>query len=133
MKIKIYFAAAIAILSISLVGLMGRASYAQGECAGVPTAVINCDPSKAKEDAKTVEESGLWALLEITINIMAVGVGVAAVGGFIYAGMLYAAAGDNQEQVKKAIDTIRNVVIGLILFAVMFTAVNYLVPGDILR
>lgn len=98
-------------------------------CGGVETAILNCTETGDGED---IENSGVWGILRITLNIMAAGVGVAAIGGFIYAGLLYAAAGDSQEQVKKAIGIITNVVIGLALFAVMYTAVNYLVPGGIL-
>lgn len=98
-------------------------------CGGVETAILNC---KETGDGEDIENSGVWGILSITLNIMAAGVGVAAIGGFIYAGLLYAAAGDSQEQVKKAIGIITNVVIGLALFAVMYTAVNYLVPGGIL-
>ncbi|NLA43323.1 hypothetical protein GX865_04205 [Candidatus Saccharibacteria bacterium] len=98
-------------------------------CGGVDTAILKCSQKGASSD---ITDSGFWGILQIVLNIMVIGVGVGAVGGFVYAGILYASAGDSQEQVKKALDTIRNVVIGLVLFAVMFIAVNYLVPGGIL-
>lgn len=99
------------------------------KCGGVETALLSC---KENGDDDSIENSGVWGILRITLNIMAAGVGVAAVGGLVFAGVLYASAGDKQEQVKKAIGVITNVVIGLVLFAIMYIAVNYLVPGGIL-
>lgn len=122
------------ILSIGVAAVFSPAVLAEGgdegsSCGGVRTAILNCSQ---EGDDENIENSGVWGILQITLNIMAAGVGIAAIGGFIYAGLLYAAAGDSQEQVKKAIGIITNVVIGLALFAVMYTAVNYLVPGGIL-
>ncbi|MGO3702335.1 MAG: hypothetical protein ACTJG2_04110 [Candidatus Saccharimonadales bacterium] len=99
------------------------------KCGGVDTALLSC-----AEDGEgdSIEQSGVWGILRVTLNVMAAGVGVAAVGGLIFAGVLYASAGDSQEQVKKAVGVITNVVIGLVLFAAMYIGVNYLVPGGIL-
>lgn len=113
---------------LSFVLIAADPSYAQKKCGDVDTALISC----SGVDDSSVEKSGVWFLLNIVLNIMAVGVGVAAIGGLVFAAILYASAADNQEQVKKAKDIITNVVIGIVLFAVMFIAVNYLVPGGIL-
>ena len=50
-------------------------------CGGVDTAILDCGGSK---DAKNVEDTGIWNLLLIAINILTVGVGVAALGGIVY-------------------------------------------------
>lgn len=125
---KAKVAVSIALLSLGAGIFFSATTYAGNSCGGVETAVFSC-PQGGGED---ITDSGVWGILQVILNIMAAGVGVAAVGGLVFAGMLYASAGDDQGQVKKAIDMIRNVVIGIALFAVMFIAVNYLVPGGIL-
>lgn len=98
-------------------------------CGGVQTAIIHCD-QKGGKDA-TVENTGLWGLLLVAINILTAGVGIAAIGGIIYGSVLYTSAGGSQEQVKKAMGIITNVVIGVIAYALMFAGLNFLIPGGI--
>lgn len=93
------------------------------------TAIISCANVDVDEDG--VENTGLWSLLITTINILSVGVGVAAIGGIVYASILYTSAGGSQEQVKKAMGIITNVVIGVIAYALMFTGLNFLIPGGL--
>lgn len=82
-------------------------------------------------DNPELGSSGIWFTLIMIINILTAGVGIVAVGMITYAGFLYSSAQGNTEQVKKAMTMIRNAVIGLIAFALMFTAANYLIPGGI--
>lgn len=97
-------------------------------CGGVPTAVFSC-PDEYSGDGG-VETSGVIGILNVVINIMTVAVGIVAIGAFVYAGILYAAAADSEEQVKKAKDIIRNTVIGIILYVGMFMLARYLIPGS---
>lgn len=76
-------------------------------------------------------EGGIPALLEVGSNILAGLVGVVAVGGLVWAGILYASADGSAEQVAKAKGMIRNVVIGLVVFALIYTATNFLIPGGV--
>lgn len=76
-------------------------------------------------------QSGIWGLLLLAINILTAGVGIAAVGGFVYAGILYTSSAGNPEQTKKAIEFIRNIVIGLVAYAVMFSFLNFIIPGGL--
>jgi len=96
------------------------------KCGDTETALIACDA-----DGKGVEGTGLWQLLLIAINILTAGVGVLALGGIIYGSVLYASAGGNPEQVKKAKTAFTNVVIGVVAFGGMFTLLNFLVPGGV--
>jgi len=75
--------------------------------------------------------NGVWGLLLLVINILTAGVGLAAVGGIIYGSILYTSAGGSQEQVKKAMGIITNVVIGIIAYALMFAFLNFLIPGGL--
>ena len=57
--------------------------------------------------------------------------GIAAVGGITYGAILYTSAGDSSEQTKKAMEIIRNVVIGLVAYGIMYLVLNYIIPGGI--
>jgi hypothetical protein len=97
-------------------------------CAGVPVSIISCDN---KVDNTSVEKSGVFQILLLVLNIMTAGVGILAVGGIAYGSALYASAGDKPEQTKKAIEIIRNVIIGLVAYGLMFVVLNFLIPGGI--
>jgi len=101
---------------------------AGNDCGGVKTAIIKCDQNNS---GSNVENNGIWGLLLIAINIMTAGVGVLAVGGIVYGAILYTTAEDKADQVKKAIDIITNVVIGLVAFALMWAGLNFLIPGGV--
>lgn len=75
-------------------------------------------------DNMTIEE-----LLLLVVKILVYGLGVAAVIGVVWAGILYQTARDNEGQVAKAKTRLLEVVIGMVVWAVMFTALNWLIPG----
>jgi len=93
------------------------------------TAIIKCDNVNVEEDG--VENTGLWSLLLQAINILTVGVGVLALAGIVYGGILYTTSGGKPEQVKKAYTVFTNVVIGVVAFGGMFALLNFLVPGGV--
>lgn len=86
------------------------------------TAVIEC-PEKGGD--------AVWSLLIVAINILTGGIGLVAVGGLVYASILYASAGDNSSQVSQAKNMIRDIIIGIVAFALMYSILQYLVPGGI--
>jgi hypothetical protein len=98
------------------------------DCAGVRTSIINCTQSGQGSDA---QDSGVWGILLLVLNIMTAGVGIVAVGGIVYGSILYASAGDDSGQVKQAKDIIQNVVIGLVAYGGMYLILNFLIPGGI--
>ena len=104
---------------------------------GVDTAFIQCDETnKDGDDAgKTIdaEENAIWGLLLMVVNILTAGVGIVAVAGIVYGSILYTTAEDKADQVKKATDIITNVVIGLVLFALMWSGLNFIVPGGVFK
>lgn len=95
------------------------------------TAIIKC--TNVDQSKKGVENTGVWSLLVGAIKFLSVGVGIAAVGGIVYAAILYTSAGGNAEQVKKAMGMITNTVIGVIAYALMFSLLNFLIPGGLFR
>lgn len=111
----------------ALVSLTPVAAHA--DCGGVQTAIINC----SQGGGGGVENTGLWGILLIAVNILVAGVGVLALGGIIYGAVLYTSAGGNPEQVKKARTIFTNVVIGVIAFGGMYVLLNFLVPGGVFK
>lgn len=93
------------------------------------TAIIKCD--NVDVDAAGVENTGVWSILLTAINILTAGIGIVAVGGIIYASIMYTTAGGNPEQTKKAMTIIADIVIGVVAYALMYATLNFLVPGGV--
>lgn len=102
-------------------------TLAQQSCGGVDTAIISCSQGGGDK----VQNTGLWGVLLIIVNIMTAGVGVLALAGIVYGAVLYTSAGGSPEQIKKARTIFTNVVIGVLAFAGMFTLLNFIVPGGV--
>jgi len=117
-----------ALLVIGAISLAGPTVSAQPECGGVPTSIITCDQSGVGGGA---ENTGLWGILLLAINILTAGIAIAAVAGIVYGSILYTSAGGNQEQVKKAMGVFTNVVIGIIAYAGMYALLNFIIPGGL--
>lgn len=133
MKIKQKYIALPVIIAVLSLGVSfftpTPTTYAASKCGGVETSIIKCDQENSEKGG--LEDNGVWGLLLLVVNIMTAGVGIVAVGGIVYGSILYASAGGNTEQVKKAIVTIRNVVIGLIAFVAMYAILQFLIPGGV--
>jgi hypothetical protein len=78
-----------------------------------------------------VENTGLWQVLLLAINILTGLIAVAALGGLIWGAVMYTSAGGNVEQTKKAMGIITNVVIGVLAYGLMFAGLNFLIPGGV--
>lgn len=97
-------------------------------CGGVETSIIACNVDGGEDnDGSAV----IIHLLRYAIIIMTMGVGILAVAGVVYAGILYASAGGSQEQVKKAKMMLFNVALGLVAYAFMYAITNFLIPGGV--
>lgn len=97
-------------------------------CGGVETSVIQCEQPGTGTD---IRGSGIWGILLLVINILTAGVGVAAVAGIIYASILYTSSGGEIDKTKKAMTIISDIVIGVVAYALMYAALNFLVPGGL--
>jgi hypothetical protein len=104
-------------------------SAVNAKCGSVDTAIINCTQTGGpKTDA---QQSPIWGVLILILNIMTGGIGILGVGGIVYGSILYASARDKSEQTKKAIGVITNVVIGIAAYGLMYVVLNFLIPGGI--
>lgn len=97
-------------------------------CGSVQTSIIQCDQTGTGTD---IRNSGIWGILLLVINILTAGVGVAAVAGIIYASILYTSSGGEIDKTKKAMTIISDIVIGVVAYALMYAALNFLVPGGL--
>lgn len=108
---------------------------ATGALAPQPAYALDCSilPKSICDNADTQDSNkgGILLILKWVLTIMTGLVGVAAVGGVIWAGVLYTSAGEKADQVKKAKEVIINVVIGLVAYGLMFIALNWIIPGGV--
>jgi hypothetical protein len=128
MNIKLKQTILVLALLVGIGGLFSGQLVFAAKCDGVDTAIISCDPA----EGEGIEGTGFWSFLLQIINIMTIGVGVLAVGGIVYGAVLYSSAGGSSEQIKKAREIITNVVLGLVLYGLMYALINFLVPGGFL-
>lgn len=100
----------------------------QSCCGGVPTSIIKCEQSGTGSD---IRDTGIWGILLLAINILTAGIGVAAVAGIVYASILYSSSAGEPDKIKKAMTIIGDIVIGVVAYALMYAALNFLVPGGL--
>ena len=99
----------------------------------------NSDSKKNKDtpsaDAKTAILPSDWKIediLNMVLVVVTTGVGIAAVGSIVFAGVLYITARDNAAQVSKAKTMIMNTIIGIIAYILMWAFLEWIIPGGIL-
>lgn len=97
-------------------------------CGNVKTSIIT---DKSICDASEEDGGVIFGLLKGVLKIMTAGVGIAAVGGIAWGALLYTTAESKPEQTKKAIGVITNVVIGIAAYALMYVALQFLIPGGV--
>lgn len=91
-------------------------------CGGAETGILSCDDN----------EGGVWHILSLVLDIMSAGVGILGIIGIMVVGTQYLTARDNPEQVKKAKTRLFQVIIGLMLYALAFVGLEWLLPGGII-
>lgn len=121
----------------TLLGLGLVAAVIGGSLAFAPTAnaELKCtvlpDFICGAAEEGTLESSGTWQLLILIVNIMTAGVGLVAIAMIAYAAFKYTTAQSDENQTKEAKEMIRNVAIGLMIYAFMWAGIQWLVPGGV--
>ena len=105
--------------------LLNNTPVVAASCGGVQTSIIDC------RSANDATGSPVVAVLAVAIQILTALIGIVAIGAFIYAGVMYSAAGGVASQVAKAKEIMTNTVTGLVVFAGMGLLVTYLLPGGL--
>ena len=75
---------------------------------------------------ETMEITDILKLVFTIINGL---VGIAAVGGLIYGGVLYLTASGSPDNTKKAMGVITNTVIVIVVYAALYLIMEWLLPG----
>lgn len=107
---------------------VGAVTSGNNNC-GVNTSIITCPATT--DNAGTTDNTAVWVLLKIIINILTGGIGLVAIAGIVYGSILYTSAAGNPEQVKKAMGIFTNVVIGIVAYVLMYAVLNFIVPGGL--
>ena len=95
----------------------------------------NSKNSEAPAEAKTAILPSDWKIediLNMVLVVVTTGVGIAAVGSIVFAGILYITARDNAAQVSKAKTMIMNTIIGIVAYILMWAFLVWIIPGGIL-
>lgn len=111
------------IMLVILSAIISGAPVFAAQCGGADTALVECGN----------DEGGIWHILSLILDIMSIGVGILGVIGIMIAGIQYLTAGDKEEQTVKAKRRIYEIVIGLVLYAVLFVGLEWLLPGGVIR
>lgn len=85
----------------------------------------------AGQATSILPDNGINGLLDLVMKILSYGLGAAAVIGVVVAGIMYLTARDNESQVAAAKQRLLNTVIGLVAWVVLFSVVNWLIPGPV--
>ena len=91
-------------------------------CGGVDTAIISCSSS---------DSDALFDILGIGLQIVTYGVGSAAVIGVIIAAYQYITARDNPSQVAAAKNRLLQIIIGLLVWVMIWAILQFLLPGGL--
>lgn len=85
---------------------------------GVSTNIIRC--------------GSIPSVVNTIINFLAIGVGIAVVGGIVWGALLYTTSNGDSGKAQQGITVIVNAVIGLLVFIFMYAIINFIVPGGVL-
>lgn len=77
------------------------------------------------------EGCGVWLIINLGITILTYGVGIAATVGLVIAAIMYITARDDASQLAKAKTRILEIVIGLAIYAAMWSVASWLIPGGV--
>ncbi len=123
------FACAIAILCFSIAftcSVSARPAAQEAPVIEKDTTVDTTFFGNLRDDSKGC---GIYTVIIFIIDILSLGIGIAAVAGIIISGIYYLTAKGNEEQLTKSKRRIYEIVIGLAAYAVLYAALNFLLPG----
>ncbi|MBR2659213.1 hypothetical protein IKF40_00045 [Candidatus Saccharibacteria bacterium] len=87
------------------------------------TSVLDCSDSGNGE--------GIFCILNIGLTVLTWGVGIAGTLGIVICGIQYLTARDSVDQAAKAKNRLVNIIVGLVIYAVMWGFLTWLIPGGL--
>ena len=79
-----------------------------------------------KDDGKGC---GVYMVLNLILDILSIGIGIVAVVGIMITGIRYLTARGNEQNATKARQRFFQVIIGLVAYVMLYSAINFLLPG----
>lgn len=72
---------------------------------------------------------GVFTILNLVVDILSIGVGILGVIGISVAGIQYLTSAGKEDQARRSRVRIFQIIIGLAVYAIMYTGINWLTPG----
>lgn len=73
--------------------------------------------------------SSVMDILDLVVNILSACVGILGVIGIVVVGIQYLTAGGSEEKVKKSKRRMFEIIIGLVVYAILFAGLKWLLPS----
>lgn len=108
----------------------GGGSDSGGSTEPTSTPLASNSQSDALHSADTAGSGGLFNYIKVVLIVFSAAAGLAIVGSLVVAGVQYATAGENSGSISKAKERIVYTLMALVLFLMLFSIVNWLVPGS---
>ena len=102
-----------------------------GGVTGLISAPVVADYQGNIIDAETDDGDGIYFILDVIVNILVYGVGVAGIIGLVICGIQYMTSQGDVAKMKQAKIRIVEIVIGLVLYAFLYALLNWLIPGGL--
>ena len=126
----------------------GGSRTSNGSVSGDTGVQWNTDNSDAKGDSKCPEGqvytnifggcvdsgsdgNGVFMVLNVILQVLTWGIGIAGTLGIVITGFQYMTARDDANQMTKAKNRLIQIVIGLAIYAVMWSFLQWLLPGGV--
>jgi hypothetical protein len=78
-----------------------------------------------------LENQCIYRFTIAIFNLLAAGVGIAVIAGIIYGSIVYGSSGGAPQRSQQGITIITNALIGLLAYFLMWSLINWLVPGGL--
>lgn len=98
---------------------LSQAVFADNGCGGVETSILSCGD----------DDSGVYHILRIVLDIFSIGVGILGVIGITLAGVQLMTAGDDAQKAVKSKRRLAEIAIGLVCYILLFGTISWLFPG----
>ncbi|MDO4741953.1 MAG: pilin [Candidatus Saccharibacteria bacterium] len=89
----------------------------------------NQDPNGAYSCSCDSGGDSIKALIKLVLNVLSIGGGLFCTIGIVWSGLQYSMAGGDEQKTRTAKRRILNMGIGLIVFAVGYAVLRWLIPG----
>lgn len=77
--------------------------------------------------------NGVFEILNLVLNIMTAGIGILATIGLIVVGIQWMTAKDKEDQIVKAKSRLTNIVLGIVVWGVLWLFLSWLIPGGVIN